>query len=79
MLYGYLQEERSNGDALFGLLIGLMFGLFNVLEDKQHPCPRYCGVNHVHAKILMHEQYQYEPYDTLYYCHGNDLPHISQQ
>ena len=79
MLYGYLQEERSNGDALFGLLIGLFFGFLNNLEDQGLPCPNYCDVEHIHIRILMHEQYQYEPYDTLYYYHDNDLPHISQR
>ena len=69
----------GDGDVIFGLLIGLFFGFLNSFEDKQLPCPSYCGVDHIHAKIPMLELYQDEPCDTLYYCHHNNLPHISQR
>jgi len=65
--------------VMFGLLIGLIFGAMNALDDKKPPCPRYCGVDHIHTKIPMLELYQEESCDTLYYYHDNDLPHISQR
>jgi hypothetical protein len=60
-------------------LIGLFFGFLNSFDDKQLPCPSYCGVDHAHVKTLKNELHQEVSCDTLYYYHDNDLPHISQR
>jgi hypothetical protein len=53
----------DDGDVLFGLLIGLLFGVFNALEDKELPCPKYCGVDHIHFIVLIESAAQ----DSLSY------------
>jgi hypothetical protein len=49
----------STNDLIFGLLIGMLFGLLNNLEDstpKNYRCPDYCGVIHIHIGVKHEEK-----------------------
>lgn len=44
----------GSDDLIFGLLIGLLFGFLNNLEERQpkyYSCPEYCSVVHTHIGV----------------------------